>query len=90
MNRTYTSYFPVDRLPARTTIGVTGLARGALVEIARILDNAIYIDNIYSPNSFRRSRAEKDTPKYGMTCDIGASGCCAVRLLSERAETQQT
>ena len=26
MNRTYASYFPVDRLPARTTIGVTGLA----------------------------------------------------------------
>mgnify|MGYP002654603833 FL=1 len=33
MNRTYASYFPADRLPARTTIGVTGLARGALVEI---------------------------------------------------------
>ena len=27
------------------------------------LDNVIYIDNIYSPNSFRRSHAEKDTPK---------------------------
>jgi hypothetical protein len=67
-----------------------GVGSGALVEIARILDNAIYIDNIYSHNSFRRSRAEKNTPKYGMTCDIGASGCCAVRLLSERAETQQT
>jgi reactive intermediate/imine deaminase len=33
MNETYKSYFPADRLPARTTIGVTGLARGALVEI---------------------------------------------------------
>ena len=33
MNRTYASYFPPDRLPARTTIGVTGLARDALVEI---------------------------------------------------------
>lgn len=33
MNRVYASYFPADRLPARTTIGVTGLARGALVEI---------------------------------------------------------
>lgn len=33
MNRVYRSYFPDDRLPARTCIGVTGLARGALVEI---------------------------------------------------------
>lgn len=33
MNDTYRSYFPPDRLPARTCIGVTGLARGALVEI---------------------------------------------------------
>jgi 2-iminobutanoate/2-iminopropanoate deaminase len=33
MNRVYQSYFAVDRLPARTCIGVTGLARGALVEI---------------------------------------------------------
>ena len=33
MNRTYASYFPRDRRPARTCIGVTGLARGALVEI---------------------------------------------------------
>ena len=33
MNAVYKSYFPPDRLPARTTIGVTGLARGALVEI---------------------------------------------------------
>lgn len=33
MNETYKSYFPPDRLPARTTVGVTGLARGALVEI---------------------------------------------------------
>ena len=33
MNETYKSYFPPDRLPARTCIGVTGLARGALVEI---------------------------------------------------------
>ena len=33
MNALYKSYFPPDRLPARTTIGVTGLARGALVEI---------------------------------------------------------
>ena len=33
MNTTYTSYFPAGRLPARTCIGVTGLAREALVEI---------------------------------------------------------
>jgi 2-iminobutanoate/2-iminopropanoate deaminase len=33
MNRVYHSYFATDRLPARTCIGVTGLARGALVEI---------------------------------------------------------
>ena len=33
MNAVYKSYFPPDRLPARTTVGVTGLARGALVEI---------------------------------------------------------
>ena len=33
MNSTYRSYFPADRLPARTCIGVTGLARDALVEI---------------------------------------------------------
>ena len=33
MNHAYQSYFPADRLPARTCIGVTGLARDALVEI---------------------------------------------------------
>ena len=33
MNAVYRSYFPADRLPARTCIGVTGLARGAVVEI---------------------------------------------------------
>ncbi len=32
-NDTYQTYFPVDRRPARTTIGVTALAVGALVEI---------------------------------------------------------
>ena len=32
-NRTYERYFPVDRRPARTTVGVTALAVGALVEI---------------------------------------------------------
>jgi len=33
MNAVYASYFPPDRRPARTCVGVTGLARGALVEI---------------------------------------------------------
>jgi reactive intermediate/imine deaminase len=33
MNETYRSYFPAGRLPARTCVGVTGLAREALVEI---------------------------------------------------------
>lgn len=33
MNETYRSYFPPERLPARTCIGVTALARGARVEI---------------------------------------------------------
>jgi 2-iminobutanoate/2-iminopropanoate deaminase len=33
MNEAYRSYFPADRLPARTCVGVTGLAYGALIEI---------------------------------------------------------
>ncbi len=33
MNATYSRYFDPDRRPARTCIGVTGLALGALVEI---------------------------------------------------------
>jgi 2-iminobutanoate/2-iminopropanoate deaminase len=33
MNNVYRSYFPADRLPARTCVGVTGLAKQALVEI---------------------------------------------------------
>jgi 2-iminobutanoate/2-iminopropanoate deaminase len=33
MNAVYQSYFAPGRLPARTCIGVTGLARSALVEI---------------------------------------------------------
>jgi len=32
-NAVYAGYFAPDRLPARTCIGVTALARGALVEI---------------------------------------------------------
>lgn len=35
-NDTYRRYFPPDRLPARTTVGVTALAVGALVEIDAI------------------------------------------------------
>jgi len=33
MNDVYTSYFPKDKLPSRTCIGVTALAVDALVEI---------------------------------------------------------
>jgi len=33
MNETYRTYFPADRLPARTCVGVTGLAYDALIEI---------------------------------------------------------
>lgn len=33
MNRVYRTYFPAGRLPARTCIGVTELARQAVVEI---------------------------------------------------------
>ena len=33
MNEVYRSYFPTGRLPARTCVGVTGLAVNALVEI---------------------------------------------------------
>jgi enamine deaminase RidA (YjgF/YER057c/UK114 family) len=33
MNAIYAGYFPPDRLPARTTVGVTHLARGGIIEI---------------------------------------------------------
>lgn len=33
MNAAYSSYFPAGRRPARTCIGVSGLAKGALIEI---------------------------------------------------------
>ena len=36
MNTIYRSYFPADRLPARTCVGVTALAWDALVEIDMI------------------------------------------------------
>jgi len=37
MNAVYSSYFESGRLPARTCVGVTGLALGALVEIDLIV-----------------------------------------------------
>jgi hypothetical protein len=33
LNRIYTEYFEPGRLPARTTVGVTHLARGGIVEV---------------------------------------------------------
>ncbi len=36
MNAVYRGYFPADRLPARTCVGVSGLALGARVEIDMI------------------------------------------------------
>jgi 2-iminobutanoate/2-iminopropanoate deaminase len=33
MNAVYATYFPPDRRPARTCVGVTALARGCLIEI---------------------------------------------------------
>jgi 2-iminobutanoate/2-iminopropanoate deaminase len=36
MNTLYASYFPDTRRPARTTVGVTGLARGGIIEIDMI------------------------------------------------------
>ena len=36
MNEIYATYFAADRRPARTTVGVTALARGAVVEIDMI------------------------------------------------------
>ncbi len=36
LNRLYVTYFPSDRLPTRTTIGVTRLAREGIVEIDMI------------------------------------------------------
>lgn len=36
MNEIYASYFPPDKRPARTTVGVTALARDGIVEIDMI------------------------------------------------------
>ncbi len=40
MNRVYASYFPAQRRPARTCVGVTGLARGARIEIDMVARRA--------------------------------------------------
>jgi reactive intermediate/imine deaminase len=39
-NEIYRTYFAADRLPARTTVGVTALARGGLIEIDMIARRA--------------------------------------------------
>ena len=49
MNATYASLFPEGRLPARTCVGVTALARGCEVEIDFVV----------------RRRAEPPGPEYG-------------------------
>jgi enamine deaminase RidA (YjgF/YER057c/UK114 family) len=36
MNAIYETYFPANRRPARTTVGVTALARGGIIEIDMI------------------------------------------------------
>jgi reactive intermediate/imine deaminase len=36
VNQIYLEYFPADRLPARTTVGVTALARGGIIEVDMI------------------------------------------------------
>jgi reactive intermediate/imine deaminase len=36
MNEIYATYFPPDKRPSRTTVGVTTLARGGIVEIDMI------------------------------------------------------
>ena len=36
MNEIYATYFPADKRPSRTTVGVTMLARGGIVEIDMI------------------------------------------------------
>jgi enamine deaminase RidA (YjgF/YER057c/UK114 family) len=36
MNEIFSTYFAADRRPARTTVGVTALARGGIIEIDMI------------------------------------------------------
>ena len=40
MNRIYETYFTPGRLPARTTVGVTHLARGGIIEIDMVARRA--------------------------------------------------
>jgi reactive intermediate/imine deaminase len=40
MNSVYEGYFPLGRRPARTCIGVSGLAKGALIEIDMVARRA--------------------------------------------------
>ncbi len=40
MNAVYARLFPADSLPARTCVGVTGLARGCEIEIDLIVRKA--------------------------------------------------
>ncbi len=44
MNETYRGYFPQGRLPARTCVGVTGLAYDALIEIDLIARRSATIE----------------------------------------------
>lgn len=46
MNEAYRSYFAEGRLPARTCVGVTGLAYDALVEIDLICRRAVSVSNV--------------------------------------------
>ena len=41
MNAVYETYFPADKRPARTTVGVTALARGCRVEIDLIAKRGV-------------------------------------------------
>jgi reactive intermediate/imine deaminase len=43
MNQTYASYFAAGRLPARTCVGVTGLAYDALIEIDLIARRSVAV-----------------------------------------------
>lgn len=41
MNSVYETYFPPGRRPARTCVGVSGLAKGALIEIDMVARRAL-------------------------------------------------
>ncbi len=43
MNEVYRGYFPSDRLPARTCVGVPGLAYDALIEIDLICKRSLFL-----------------------------------------------